>query len=152
MIRNEPRLLTSVDIAQVEAKYNAHYVFESPTRSPAGDWYDTPALIFYCKEAHPRGSNYFALFPRDGNWFISDGISATCAKDGIAAVRADNGDIIYSHWRHDFNTSTDGSVSIDGGRDYTRVMASKLANRSVILEVVDGVLQERNHDNTGQQG
>ena len=35
-------------------------------------------------------------------------------------VVAANGDVIYSRYRHDYRHSPDGSVWIDGGRDYTR--------------------------------
>lgn len=150
MIKNEPRYWKEVDIAKIEEAYKAKYVFESPIKPHGGGWFDAPSLIFYCEEAHPRGSNYFALYHRDGNWLISDGITAICEEDGITAIRATNGDIIYSHWRHDFNTSTDGSVSIDGGRDYTRIMADNFEGRRVTLRVKDGVLVESKDDSTSE--
>lgn len=149
MIRNQPRFLTEIDIAAVERRYNARYVFESCLQVN-NTWRDEPSLIFYNSTPHPQGSHYFALSRRNGEYVISDGISAICQEDGIGAVKAEDGEIIYSACRHDFNTSSDGSVSIDGGRDYLRVVGGP--GRSLVLEVVDGVLRERKDEHTETQG
>jgi hypothetical protein len=65
---------------------------------------------------------------------ISDGISATETFVGIVA---ENGDIIYSRFRHDYRTSEDKSVSIDGGREYTRAVYDKL--RPTVQLQIEGV-------------
>jgi len=54
----------------------------------------------------------------DGTVMIADGIIAT--KETFSGVMAKNGDVIYSRYRHDYRTSDDGSVFVDGGRDYFR--------------------------------
>lgn len=145
MIKNQARFLTEIDIPAAEARFNAKFVMESPLRQ-SGGWRDEPSLIFWSETAHPQGSNYFALSRTANGYCISNAIDAV--SETIAAVRADNGDVIFSSCRHDFQTSEDGSVSIDGGRDYTRVISDPdhHAERSVELEVVDGVLQERTDD------
>ena len=52
----------------------------------------------------------------------------------ISAAVADDGEIIYSKYRHDYNVSKDKSVFIDGGRDYTRGGVGKY----ITLKVIDG--------------
>lgn len=43
-------------------------------------------------------------------------------KMRVTAIKCDKCfDIIYSRARHDFRSCTCGSVSIDGGRDYTKI-------------------------------
>jgi hypothetical protein len=49
---------------------------------------------------------------------ICDAITAT--QEDIWGVVANDGEVIYSRYRHDYRTSKDGSVMIDGGRDYTK--------------------------------
>jgi hypothetical protein len=38
----------------------------------------------------------------------------------MTGIVADNGEVIYSRYRHDFVYSTDRSVFVDGGRDYVK--------------------------------
>jgi hypothetical protein len=117
-ILNECSFLKQDDIARIEEKYNAKYVFESCCKDKNGNWGNFPAAIFYTPKAHPEGSNYFAMYFSHGHLMIADGFSAT--EKHIVGVEAFNGDIIYSRYRHDYRTSPDGSVFIDGGRDYLR--------------------------------
>lgn len=139
-ILNEPHFLTEVDIRRAEEHYSARYVCETALKL-GSSWRDYPSLVFYTEVAHPQGSNYFALSIRDGELWISDALPSIA--DGFTGIRADSGDIIYSRCRHDFRTSADGSVSIDGGRDYLRVMANdNIKSRLVHLRVIDGVLTE----------
>ena len=49
---------------------------------------------------------------------ITNALSAV--ETDIDGIVAKNGDVIYSKYRHDFRYSPDGSVMIDGGRDYTK--------------------------------
>ena len=120
MILNECSFLDEGQIKNIEEKHNAKYVFETCLKGYNGAWINAPAAIFYSKVPHPMGSNYFAFYRGDSklNYMICD------AKEHIdgdfQGIKALNGDIIYSRFRHDFRNSPDGSVFIDGGRDYTR--------------------------------
>ena len=69
----------------------------------------------------------------------------------IAGIVANNGDVIYSRYRHDCRWSPDNSVMIDGGRDYTRYGGpggdgggSLVSLRIIedILTIVDNVIEE----------
>jgi hypothetical protein len=43
-------------------------------------------------------------------------------------------DVIASLWRHDFNSCKCGAVSIDGGRDYLRVLGLGWVDASITVE------------------
>jgi hypothetical protein len=49
---------------------------------------------------------------------ITNAISAF--EHPMLGVVADDGEVIVSGYRHDYRRSKDGTVFIDGGRDYTR--------------------------------
>lgn len=132
-----PEYLTEIDISKVEKRYNAKYVFESPLQT-SGGWRDEPSLIFYCEKPHPEGSNYFAISRSGSEFVISDGISAV--ETPITGIRDSDGTILYSRCRHDFRTAPLSSVSIDGGRDYLRVVGDH--SQLVQLQVVNGDLVE----------
>ncbi len=65
---------------------------------------------------------------------ITNAITAT--ETIITGIKAQNGEIIYSRYRHDYRESKDGSVFIDGGRDYTRHSGGEL----VELKIINGEL------------
>jgi hypothetical protein len=72
------------------------------------------------------GSQWFGLFFRQ-DFYGEDAPPTLCIVNAISAVEqdidgivAENGDVIYSQYRHDYRWSPDQSVMIDGGRDYTR--------------------------------
>jgi hypothetical protein len=140
-ILNECTFLTQEQIRDIEDKYNAKYVFESCCKDRDGNWGNFPAAIFYTEKAHPEGSNYFAMFFSHRHLMIADGISAT--EKHIVGVEAFNGDVIYSRYRHDYRTSPDKTVFIDGGRDYLRsgmYETDRFVNMKVIkdrLEIVN---------------
>jgi len=125
-----------VYLEKFEENYNAKFVCESSIKTKNG-WRDASSLIFYSEVPHPNGSNYMAFsydYIKD-EYVVSDGISV--ANIEISGVVADNGDVIYSRFRHDYRFSKDKSVWIDGGRDYTRSCAGK----SVIMMIIDGQLK-----------
>lgn len=119
-------------IPLIEERHNGKYVCETCIKVN-GYWRNEPSMIFYSEEAHPEGSNYFAISEQNGAIVISDGISAT---EPFVGIVADNGEIIYSRFRHDYRTSSDQSVSIDGGRDYTKTVSDKIAPKIVTLQIV----------------
>ena len=130
--------ITPKGIALLEKSRHAIYVFEScigeATDKPGiWNWLNWPCAIFY--QPNPilvpeGGTPYFGIYSRKldevtgdpGGSFICNAISCAEPFQGIVA---DNGDIIYSRYRHDMRTSPDESVWIDGGRDYSRYDPTK---------------------------
>jgi hypothetical protein len=110
----------SINISSAEQAYGATYMGDFATMSPAGSWIETPVCVFY--QPNPdvtKGhKNYFGVFIRDKMAYITDATSAFCEK--LYGRVADDGQVVISGYRHDYVTSEDGSVFIDGGRDYTR--------------------------------
>ena len=125
----ESERFTVEDLEKIEAHYEAKYVCESCVQNTKGGWANKAVSIFYQPDPAkvPKGgSQWFGLFFRQefpdmespAQLFIVNAISAV--KNDIVGVVADNGDVIYSRYRHDYRHSPDKSVWIDGGRDYTR--------------------------------
>ena len=138
-ILNESTIFKPEGIAKIEEIKNAKYVCETCLRSKDGGWANQPVAIFYGPEEHPVSkSRYFGIYlDMDDRVMITNGQSAV--DEPIQGVVADNDDIIYSRFRHDFRRSPDGSVFVDGGRDYFR--GSVLPQeRYVTLRIVDGEL------------
>jgi hypothetical protein len=134
MIRNEPALFTPEQIQEIEKIKSAKYVCTTEKD-------DICIEIFYGDTPHPdSGSRYFGLYK--GGWnrelYITDG--SFVEDQLISAVIADNGDIVYSRYRHDYRSSPDGSVWIDGGRAYTR-RGLYPKEKHCTLVVREGVLQ-----------
>ena len=118
-IITDPVQYTKEFVKYIEEKYNGKYICETSVRGVTGIWTYDPAILFYSEIPHPEGSNYFGIiegFKREYKIFNA----LPVMPETIDAVVANNGDIIYSHYRHHYNISTDGSVWIDGGRSYTR--------------------------------
>lgn len=121
------------DIPKCEEKYNAKYIGDFQTKRKDGTWDNTPCAIFYCENPDiSKGHNhYFGLYLeilsvepwKWGKMYICEGMSAI--EEPFNAIQADNGEYVISSYRHDYRHSTDGSVSIDGGRDYTRFTKNK---------------------------
>jgi len=104
-----------------------------------GNWINLPFSFFYTDEPHPEGSNYFAYYHDmlNNRMMVTDGVSILDQTiDGAVAF---NGDIIYSRCRHDCVTSEDGSVMIDGGRDYTRTDAEVVVHMKVNVDKLEVV-------------
>lgn len=107
------------DIAKVEEKYNAKFVGQFCLKTRDGQWANSPADVYWQATPPVAGySNYFGLIIQGGDLYITSG--AAGVEPIITGVVADDGEIIYSRYRHDYRTSKDGSVFIDGGRDYTK--------------------------------
>jgi len=111
--------VTAEGIRQVEQIRNCRYVCEWSTVSGDGDISQTPMMIFWNDVAHPQGSNWMALFSAGGSYYVRDGISAS--RLPIRAYISDEGEAIFSKHRHDFRSSCDGTITVDGGRDYTKL-------------------------------
>lgn len=127
---NESSLFSKENIEKIETVRNAKYVCDTEHK-------DIHVSVFYGETAHPiSGSRYFALYYAD-TLMITDG--SFIESQEIPGVVADNGDVIFSRYRHDYHTSPDGSVFADGGRAYLRTNAGP--DRQVTLLVRDGVLR-----------
>ena len=105
-------VLNGNGISVMEKSYDAKWVMDTE--------YDGRLVSLYrSKKRHPVSkSKYFLLYHSD------EGVMLTgphdVQKQKIQAVMAANGDLIYSVYRHHYHMSPDGSVFIDGGREYTR--------------------------------
>lgn len=130
---NNKRNQCPFNIAKVESEYNAKYVGEFCLRTVNGSWANAAVSVFYvAKPARKEYSNYFGIFQRDGNTFITNAISA--AQEPFVGLVAKDGEVIYSAYRHDFTRSKDESVYIDGGREYVRRGG---AGEVVLLSIVE---------------
>lgn len=150
-IITKSELFTPVGIAKAEENYNALFVCDTCLKAQGGGWINQAVAVFWNKDPAnipDGGSAYFGLYHRyeppdfkKSSLMITNAISA--AENGITGVMAENGDVIYSRYRHDYRGSPDGSVWIDGGRDYTRYgynRAVKDWGDLVDLQIKDGVL------------
>lgn len=130
-IITDPEYWSKETVEKLEKHYNARYICELPLNESTG-WREDPSLIFWNDVAHPQGSNYFAISRARGDIVISDARKSVGFP--IVGMRADNGDVIYSHCRHHMNRSEDNSVWIDGGMDYLRHGGQ--SDRVVYLKIV----------------
>ena len=139
---------TAEDLEKIEAHYEAKFVCESCVKARNGGWVNQSVSIFYQPDpakVPEGGSQWFGLFFRPANRLIEDSPMQLCIANAISAVEndivgivADNGDVIYSRHRHDYRWSPDGSVMIDGGRDYTRT--SNRPHGMVTLRIIEDKL------------
>lgn len=111
-------------IALVEERYGARYVGDFSVKQSNG-WTDRPVAVFWRTEDHPTYGRYFGMF-RDveaivdgdepevvyGSWMITNAQSV--ADHCWSGARAADGEIVFSRFRHDFRSSTDRSVKVDG--------------------------------------
>lgn len=131
-------------IAHFEKEYNATYVADLCLKDKYGVWADEPSAVFYQETPPVPGySHYFAIIVRGRQTFITSGESAVA--EPIVGIQADDGEVIFSRYRHDYRTSKDGSVFIDGGRDYTKC---NNPGRLVEIRIVDGELSLNSLNNT----
>ena len=122
----ESEIFKPEGIQIIQDKRKAIYVCETCI-APSGNWLNYPVAVFYQPDVSlvpEGGSQYFGMYVRTmeiglpPKAYICNAISAVDTP--IVGVVAEDGEIIYSHYRHDMRFSTDKSVWIDGGRDYTR--------------------------------
>ncbi len=128
---NEPTVFSKENIEKIEKLRNAKWVID--TENPK--YSNIPVAIFYQEEAYPEtDSHYFGLY-KAGQLMITDG--SWIESTSIDAREADNGDVIFSRYRHGYVTSPDGTVMIDGGRAYTRCSQHGISR---VITVKDGVV------------
>lgn len=117
-VDKKSEVLTNID--SVEQRYGGTYIGDFCLKLKNGNWSDNPAAIFY--QPNPKiefgHTHLFAIVNLFDGSYITCGDSAF--SEPIAGIIADDGEVIYSRFRHDYRTSADNSVFIDGGRDYCR--------------------------------
>lgn len=107
------------NIGIIEEQKKATWVCD--VEHPAGSL--NVVSVFYQEEPY-EGSHYFGLYypltfeSKQGQLMITNG--SWIEEITLNGLQAKNGDVIYSHHRHDMRTSPDGSCWIDGGRAYVR--------------------------------
>lgn len=118
-INNTCSFLNEKGIAMVEKQYGARYVFETCLRKGNSEWANFPVAVFYNDVAHPKGSNYFALYrdPLTDKFMVTDA-GPSVIDEEFAGLEAE-GEVVYSRYRHDYRVSKNGAF-VDGGRDYFR--------------------------------
>jgi len=122
-VRPQTKTQYPFKISRIEDSYGVKFIGDFCVKLANGAWSDFPVAVFY--QANPNRelghSNYLGIHRTQEalpQWVLSNGESAF--TDGIMGVVADDGEVIYSRFRHDYVTSVDGSVFIDGGRDYLK--------------------------------
>jgi hypothetical protein len=157
-VLTESERFSPEQLEKIEAHYEAKYVCETCLKNPGGGWVNSSVSIFYQPDASKvpeGGSQWFGLFFKAVDPFdlhedtprqlcIVNAISAT--EHDIVGIVANNGDVIYSRYRHDYRWSPDGSVMIDGGRDYTRTSTCPIG--MVTLRIIEDklvLLEDREH-------
>lgn len=145
-INTSSSFLTGAYIKKIEGAMNARYIFESCVKTKSGQWANVPVAVFYQKKAHPLGSNYFGLyydhrFDETNNTLTKRLMicDAKSAVDGgvFTGIIADSGEILYSRYRHDYRSSEDDTVWIDGGHDYTRYGGGLLVRLRVSVDKME---------------
>ena len=123
-----------------EREYNAKYILETDLRgkdvfSGIMYWANRPAAIFYTEKAHPRGSNYFALYFDGDTLMITDGLPSI--KDVVFKGIEAEGEVVYSRYRHDYREGKNGAF-VDGGRDYFRYGGDQFNDYNIVKFKVVG--------------
>ena len=139
-INTESSFLKEDNIKTIEREYNAKYVLETDLLgkdqySGATFWGNKPAAIFYTEKAHPKGSNYFALYFRGDTLMITDGLPSI--KDVVFNGLEAEGEVVYSRYRHDFREGKNGAY-VDGGRDYFKYGGDRFSDYNVVKFKVVG--------------
>ena len=132
-INHGERYWKALAIPKIEDKYKAKFVGEFSINQGAG-WTEFPVALFY-QETPPEGyDQYFGIYIKNENMgvYIVSGQSA--ADTEILGVVSRDNEIIYSRFRHDYRISTDGTVMIDGGRDYLKTSGGPIMRLQIIKD------------------
>lgn len=126
-VKVEPLLsgdFTQETIKSIEQTYNGKFIMETCLKSRNGGWTNTPWMLFYSNgEAHPRGSKWFALGYNGENFVITDGQSAIDdSNPHYGYFNPETGEAVYSIYRWDCHSDKSKTFSVDGGRDYVKIV------------------------------
>ncbi len=106
-------------------------------------WTERPFPVFF-QPTPPKGSTSYFAFGVNAlqQTYICDGSSAFSKP--IDGIIADDGEVIYSRFRHDYHTSKDQSVWVDGGRDYIRCSMIEESRRvKIVAQGSELIIQQR---------
>lgn len=122
--------LSSDGIVKVENKYGAKFLGPYCIRDKRESWSEQPVDVFYQPnpDTSKGHSEYFGIYmdALAGSVYICN--AQTAFSEPMTGIVADNGQVVVSRWRHECRRSLDGSVTIDGGRDYVRLIGDKSIN------------------------
>lgn len=123
-----------IDIDRIEKAFHATFVGDFCLKTTDGNWSEEPAAIFYAHDPDTsKGhTHYFGILRRDDSILITKGDSAF--SEPIIGIIADDKEVIFSRYRHDYEVSLDQSVWIDGGRDYVRHGENKFGLVKLIID------------------
>jgi hypothetical protein len=136
---NKGEQVVNLKISEAEKHYKGTYIADLCLKLRNGNWSDEPVSVFWQpKPAQKTHKNYFGLFFQDGKLNICD---ASSVAEGVwYGMEADDGEVIFSRFRHDYRMSRDKTAMVDGGRDYGRFMGTRPVTLQVIgadFQVVD---------------
>lgn len=120
-IRKPLESVLGLDIETAERIYKVKFVGDFCLKNRSGSWSSYPAAVFY--QPNPQtelGHSHYLGIMDNGERGISLVNGESAFSEPIVGIEADDGEIIYSAFRHDFVVSNDGTVFIDGGRDYIK--------------------------------
>jgi hypothetical protein len=141
-----PKPYWGFNVTDIEARRKCKFVGEFCVKDQRGNWTEEPLAIFWQEiPPVPGYSHYFAvrISHFDNQVYISSGASVEGLR--MTGIVADNGEVIYSRYRHDFVYSTDRTVFVDGGRDY--VKSSMHGRRvTIVLHGPDLIIEEFQED------
>lgn len=111
----------SSGIKKIEDYYGGKYIGYFCVRGSNGGWSEMPVDVFYQPnpDVSKGHSNYFGMF-RDAANRVMITNAQSAFEHPMLAIVAKDGEIVFSRYRHDYRVSKDGTVFIDGGRDYSR--------------------------------
>jgi hypothetical protein len=118
-------ILDPLTIKKIEKSHCAIYVSDLCIKTLSGSWSDTPLAIFYNENPpNPDYSNYFGVYyiSLKKSFIITNGLSAVSSP--ITGIASSDGEVVYSRYGHDFRSLSNNEGSIDGGRNYLRVLGS----------------------------
>lgn len=100
----------------------SRYLFDTELKGSNGQWTNLPLATFY--EPNPKfelgHTHYFGIYrhPVMKSFMI---VEASASLDAdIIAIASQNNELIHSRYGHDYRSSKDETVFIDGGRSSTR--------------------------------
>lgn len=125
-----------IDISIVEAKRDAKFI----GCFPIGDR-NQYVYVFYNKEKHPQGSNYFGLYYNYAreDWFIID--AGEVEKKEYCGILRPDDTILHSYHRHNYVNDEHGNM-VDGGNEYFKHYIKW--GRAITFNFKDGKIVEIN--------
>lgn len=129
-----PQEMGWLNYEKLEEIKKARWVADVCLRAKGGGWVEQPFAVFYQPEPQPEHGHYFAIYRDQHGALITN---AQSAADGIyKGSRASPSEVIFSRWNHDFRSAQTGNVTVDGGRNYGRILFEGTPPESVLLRVV----------------